>query len=353
MRVVHVASGREWRGGQRQTWLLASELARLGIAQTVVTRRGSELSKRLTRLGVHVRGCSWRLGLDPRALVATLHEARRAPAVLHAHDPHAFTLAAAAARSSGRGLVVTRRATFPLRRPAAWKRADRVVAISEAVRAQLLTDGIDPARITVVRSGIDLRAMSTAVPGGFRARLGVADGAALVVAVAALTSEKGIGTLVQAAARLAGHGPPIHWAVAGAGPLAAELGRAAEKGGVGRTVHLLGHLDDPSALVIEADCVVMPSTSEAFGSSLLDAMALARPIVASAVGGIPEVLGNAGIVVPPGNPVALAEAVAALVSDPAAAARLGAAAKERVQEFGSDRMARAMVEVYRSVAQID
>lgn len=353
LRVVHIASGREWRGGQRQTWLLASELAKLAIPQTVVTRRGSELFRRLSRIGVHVHGCGWTLGLDPRALLAIVHEARRAPAVLHAHDPHAFTLAAAAARTSRRPLVVTRRAAFPLRRAGAWKQADRVIAISEAVRAQLLTDGVDPARIVVVRSAIDLGAVAGALPGGFRVSLALPEGSPLIATIAALTPEKGLDTLVAAAALLAEHTPKIHWAIAGAGPLAADLNRDAAGRGVGDTVHLLGHLDDPTSLLAEADCVVMPSRSEAFGSSLLDAMALGKPIVASGVGGIPEVLGPTGIVVPPGNPAALAAAVAAVTGDRKAAARLGAAAKERVQEFGADRMARAMVAVYRSVAQID
>jgi glycosyltransferase involved in cell wall biosynthesis len=234
-----------------------------------------------------------------------------------------------------------------------WQRADRVVAISEAVRAQLITDGIEPARIVVVRSGVDLQAVGHALPGGFGERAGVPDDSPFVVCIAALTSEKGLDTLIAAAARAAERRPKIHWAIAGTGPLAGELTRLAARNGVADSVHLLGHIDDPTALLAEADCVVMPSTSEAFGSSLLDAMALGLPIVASDVGGIPEVLGRAGIVVPPGNPVALAEAVSAVVGDPATAARLGAAARERVQEFGADRMARAVVAVYRSVAQID
>lgn len=352
MRIVHVASGREWRGGQRQTWLLAHELEKLDVAQTVVTRRGSELARRLSASNIAVRACPWTIGLDPRALLATLHEARRAPAVLHAHDPHAFTLAAGAARSTGSPIVVTRRATLPLRRPAPWRRADRVVAISDAVRRQLLADGIDPERIVVVRSGVDLASAARAVPGGFRERLGLPPGAPLVATVAALTAEKGIETLVAAAARLRHRVPPIHWAVAGSGPLAVELHRAVVAAGVPDTVHLLGHLNDPSALLAEADCVVMPSTSEAFGSSLLDAMALGRPVVASRVGGIPEVVGHAGVMVPPGDPAALATAVAGIVDDPAGAARLATAGKERVEEFGAERMAQAVLAVYRSVAQI-
>jgi glycosyltransferase involved in cell wall biosynthesis len=279
VRVLHVASGREWRGGQRQTWLLARELAKLDVAQTVVTRRGSELARRLRLAGIHVQPCGWTMGLDPRALIAILHEARRAPAVLHAHDPHAFTLAAVAGRRARCPVVVTRRATFPLRRPRPWREADRVVAISDAVRRQLIADGVPPERIAVVTSGIDLTAAGTATRGDFRARLGLEPGAALVVTVAALTREKGLDTLIAAASRLRMRTPPVHWAIAGTGPLARELGSLASAGEVGRTVHLLGHLNDPAGLLAEADCVVMASTSEGFGSSLLDAMALGRPVI--------------------------------------------------------------------------
>ncbi|HEU5041601.1 MAG TPA: glycosyltransferase family 4 protein, partial [Gemmatimonadales bacterium] len=171
--VVHVASGREWRGGQRQTWLLARELARLGVAQRVVTASGSELGRRAAATGVPVRVASWRAGLDPRALLAIRAEIRRGPALLHAHDAHALTLAALAAWPGRVPLVVTRRVDFHLRRRGLWARADRVIAISDAVAAVLREDGIDPARISVVRSGVDLEEAERAVPSGLRARLGI------------------------------------------------------------------------------------------------------------------------------------------------------------------------------------
>lgn len=353
MHVLHVASGREWRGGQRQTWLLALHLTRLGVRQMVVTGRTGELYRRLRRAGVPVHGCSWKAGIDPRALLGVFREARRRPAVLHAHDPHALAIAAIVTRALGLPLVVTRRATFPLRRPAAWRRADRVVAISEAVRRRLLADGIPADRIALVPSGIDLDDASSALPGGFRTRLALPTDSPLVATVAALTAEKGLDVLVSAASRLREQTPKIHWAVAGAGPLAPSLNRSAAELGVADVVHLLGHLDDPGALVAEADCYVMPSTSEAFGTSLLDAMALGRPIVASAVGGIPEVLGDAGLTVPPSDPAALAAAVARVTGDAALAARLGTAARTRVERFSAAGMARSMAAVYRSVAQID
>ena len=82
--IVHVASGREWRGGQRQVWLLARELGRLGVTQVVVTGGGTELARRLQSSGVRVRAAAWRAGLDPRVIWSILKELRGRPAVLHA-----------------------------------------------------------------------------------------------------------------------------------------------------------------------------------------------------------------------------------------------------------------------------
>ena len=92
--VVHVASGREWRGGQRQVWLLARELQRSGFAnQVVVTGAGTQLAYRLRHDGVRVHEARWTMGLDPRVLLPVLRELRGRGALLHAHDAHAVTLA--------------------------------------------------------------------------------------------------------------------------------------------------------------------------------------------------------------------------------------------------------------------
>jgi glycosyltransferase involved in cell wall biosynthesis len=100
--VVHVASGREWRGGQRQVWLLARELGRAGLAgQVVVTGAGSELAVRLMRDDIRVREARWDSGLDPRVLLPILREVRAGGVLLHAHDAHAVTLAGVVAALTG------------------------------------------------------------------------------------------------------------------------------------------------------------------------------------------------------------------------------------------------------------
>jgi L-malate glycosyltransferase len=346
--VVHVASGREWRGGQRQTWLLARELARLGVRQRAVTGAGSELAGRLAAGGVPVREVRWRAGLDPRALAAVRAELRR-PALLHAHDAHALTLAGLARWGRPAPLVVTRRVDFHLRRRGYWGRADRVIAISEAVAAVLRQDGIDPARITVVYSGVDLEAAERAGPAGYRARLGIPDGAPVAVHLGALVPHKDHATLLRAAARSRARVPDLHWILAGDGELREELARSITRDELGDRVHLAGHVAEPLAVLAEADLYVMSSREEGLGTSVLDAMARGIPVASTDAGGIPEMLADgAGILVPVGDASALADAVVRIVQDRALGRQLGARGKEAVRKFSAARMAAEVLRVYRS-----
>ena len=351
-RVVHVASGREWRGGQRQVWLLARELARLGdVEQVVVTGRGSELAERLGGDGVPVRKVRWSAGLDPRVLPGLLAELRASPTVVHAHDAHALTLAGVAARLTGRPLVVTRRVDFHLRRPGFWIRADRVIAISRAVADVLVADGVRPDRVTIIHSGISPDETRRAERVGIRARLGLGADATIAATVGALVPHKDHANLLRAAARLAGSFPSLHWVVAGEGPGRAALERLARELALDGSVHLNGHLDEPARLIADADLFIMSSREEGLGTSVLDAMAIGIPIASTTAGGLPEMLQDgAGVLAPPEDPDALADAVARLLSEPALARSVVERAAVAVQRFTAARMAEAVRSVYRSCA---
>jgi L-malate glycosyltransferase len=349
-RLVHVASGREWRGGQRQVWLLARELAKAGVAeQVVVTTAGSELAKRLHAAGVPVREASWRAGIDPRVLPAVLAEIRHRPAILHAHDAHALVTAGICAKLMHQPMVVTRRVDFHLRRRGFWGRADRVVAISRAVADVLVADGIDPARVTIVHSGISIEALKLVTPLGVRSRLGLPDTATIAVNVAALVGHKDHATLLQAAQRLAGRLSGLHWVVAGGGPLRQELERLRAELSLVDRVHFIGHLEEPARLIADADLFVMSSREEGLGTSVLEAMGLGIPVASTTAGGLPEMLSEgAGLLVPPGDAGGLAEAVERLVMDRDTRATVVARASEVVQRFTAARMAEEMASVYRS-----
>ncbi len=346
--VLHVASGREWRGGQAQVLLLARELRALGVAQVVVTGRGTELARRLRAAGVPVREAPWALSLDPRVLPAIAAGLPGAD-VIQAHDAHALRLAGWAARGR-RPIVAVRRVAFPLRRAGWWARAARVIAVSEAVREQLLRDGVAADRVVTVPSAVDAPGLRAARRQGGRGRHGLPVDVRLAVTPAALTPEKGHRTLLAAAAILRSAVPDLHWALAGAGPERAPLQREAARLGVGDRLHWLGQVDDVASLLAEADVAVVPSLSEGLGTAALEALALGVPLVASGVGGLAELLADgAGLGVPPGDGPALADAVRRVLTDPALRAQLVARSEVTLARHDPARMARAVLGIYASV----
>lgn len=345
-RIVHVASGREWRGGQRQVFLLARELGRLGVDQVVVTTRRSRLAEQLLGAGVAVAPVGWTSPLSPAPLRAALRETR-SPTILHSHDGHAITIAALAARVRGAPLVAHRRTDLPLKRPLFWKRAARIIAISEAVRRRVEAAGIARERVIVIPDGVDLDAASRVAPGTIRAELGLPAEAVLAVTVAALTPEKGLADLIEAARALQEDFPRLRWAIAGTGPLRDQLVTQVRDAGLDGRIHFTGWLDDPLRLIAGADLYVAPSRSEGLGTTILDAMALGVPVVATAVGGIPELGG--GALVPPADPASLAREIGGILSHPDRAAAIAEEARRAVRRFAVRGMAEATLSVYRSV----
>ena len=349
-RIVHLASGREWRGGQRQVLLLARELGRHGLDQLVITTAGSRLAGELMTAGIPTRAVGWRSGLSPTALWAAIAEARRVPSILHAHDAHALTLAGLTSLATGAPFVVTRRVDFPLRRRGFWIKAAAVMAISEAVRRILIADGIDAARISVVHSGIDLDRAGNVRPGAIRTELGLPETGPLAVCVAALVGHKDHATLLRAAALLRNSFPDLHWALAGEGDRRAELENLARDLGVSPVIHFLGHINEPRRLIAGATVFVLSSSEEGLGTSVLDALALGVPVVATGAGGIPEMLeGGAGILVALRDPAALAEGIAQVVGSQELRSKLAAQGRESVARFTDRGMATKVLQVYRSV----
>ncbi|HVH69346.1 MAG TPA: glycosyltransferase [Gemmatimonadales bacterium] len=349
MRVLHVDSGREYRGGQDQVRLLARALAQAPeVEQRLMTRRGSELARRAAADGVTVQEVPWGPGLDPRAwwrlVVAAL---AWAPHLIHAHNNHAVTVALWARRflhltGSGPRVVATRRVVFPVRARSALRHVDMVVAVSHAVRSTLLAAGLSPGEIAVVYDGIDPDEVRRAAdsPLGVRARLGLAPGTPLAVNVARLEPSKDHATLVRAAHAARALHPALHWVIAGAGPGRPALERDIQRLAVGDRVHLLGHVDRADALIAESDVLVMSSKEEGLGSVVLHGLALRKPVVTTAGGGLPEMV-PADHVVPVGDAEALARAVVYAVEQPSPVTL--------PRQFTAAAMAAGVLAVYRAL----
>lgn len=328
-RILHVDSGREWRGGQRQVFLLASAQRDRGLEPLVVTPSDSALGKRLRASGVavsavHMRG-EWDLGgvRRIRALVRTWK-----PSLIHAHDARAHTLALASLLGYDVPLVVTRRVPFtPRGRIKYGERVSRFIAISAAVRDALIRGGVARERIDVVHSGVPVPSVDT--PRDWRAEFGLAADAVVCGLVGAMTGEKGLAALAGIAAALPGDvRARVHLVLLGG-----ERQRATRVGGL--DVRRLGFVDDIYPAVAGLDILWHPSMAEGLGTAVLDAMALGVPPVAFAVGGLPEIVENerSGLLAPAGDARAFAAHVTRLVTDERLRRRLGDAGRIRAALF--------------------
>lgn len=224
----------------------------------------------------------------------------------------------------------------------AYRCAHAVVANSSAARRQLVAEGVAPGRIEVIANGIEVDR--------FAPRTGVRP-VRTIATVANLRKEKAHEVLLAAAARLLLHQPQLRFVIAGDGQRMSELRALAASLHIAANVTFLGHCEDVPALLADADAFVLPSRSEAFPNGAIEAMAAGLPVVASAVGGLLDLIddGETGVLVRPDDPVALADAIEALVLSPERAAAIGANARDAVtRRYSFDRMVRAFEDLYLS-----
>jgi len=206
-------------------------------------------------------------------------------------------------------------------------RVDAWVAVASAVATALVADGAPAGSVHTIPNGIDIAALRASANGSVPQ---LPDGRPLVVCAARLEVVKGVESLVRATALI----PGAVVAIAGDGPLEGRLREVAASLGVSERVVFLGRLSPIAPLLAAADVVVLPSLSEGLPLVALEAMALARPVVATRVGGTPEAVEDCvtGLLVAPGDPAALANAIERLSDDPDFARTLGAAGAIRVEE---------------------
>lgn len=323
VRVLHVDTATTWRGGQRQLELLA---AHLDAEQLLLAPAGAPLVRRFA----HATEALPPVGRD----AAVRRWARRFGAdIVALHTRAALRL--------GQGLpgrVVHRRVDFPVSRWSAWhhRRAHGVVAVSDGVARVLASCGVAE-RVRVVHDGV---AAPDPVPRT------VPVGPPVLLAVGALVPHKGHRHAVEALVHL----PGAELWLAGEGPLAGALRRQVAARGLQGRVRFLGSLPEPAPAFARAHLLVHPSEEEGLGQVVLEAQLAGLPVVASAVGGLPEALWGASRSVPGGDPLALAAAVRALLAAlPAARARMAELRPAQAERWGAPRMAAATARAYQEV----
>ncbi|HTW94056.1 MAG TPA: glycosyltransferase family 4 protein [Tepidisphaeraceae bacterium] len=367
MRILQFTDADVWAGTERLILELATGLRTAGVECVIASPPASPLAVAAREKGLGTLDIPRRRFINRGAIVAIARLLRSGEIdILHCHNGRTALHAAVARRIAGRGqLIMTQHFLQPARcsrrgiaRIAsslvhAWmsRQFDRVIAISDAVAQSMLERADLPAdRMVTVHNGIsppDPRTLANATE--VRAGLAVADSSPMIFTAARLEREKDIATLITAMSQVVQAVPAVRCFIAGDGRLRKELQAQIELLRLQQSVSLLGHRNDALSLLNAADVFVLPSPAEPFGLAILEAMALAKPVIATRAGGPLEIVedNRTGLLVPPSNPTALADAIIALLGDIERAHSMGIAGRQRFESrFTAEKMARAVADVY-------
>lgn len=341
LRVIHVSLGLGVGGMEKLLVEFARHADRKRFdLQFVSLTAGGEAAEQIERLGWQVTALGQQSGITPATSMRLTQLFRQSKArIVHTHNTKPMLYAVPAAHWVGVGTIIhtrhgqrhgaTRRQNMLFNLVAGW--ADRIVSVSSDSTELARRQGLAIEKLATIHNGIDLSL--------FPAMLPCPSGP--VVFVGRLSPEKDVPTLLRAAAIAAGAEPSFRLVLAGAGPCLSELQSLAGQLGIAHRVEFLGHRTDVAAILAGAGLFVLSSVTEGLSLALLEAMASGLPVVATAVGGNAEAAidGRTGLLVPPGSPEALAEAMLTLYRQPDLARRMGAAGRQRVEaDFDSRRM---------------
>jgi len=357
MRILHVETGMHLYGGARQVTWLVGGLADAGIESLLVCPEGSAIADGSFGVGVDVAAVPMGGDLD-FGFVSRLSRQIQDydPDLVHLHSRRgADWLGALAARRCRKPAVLTRRVTNPepgWAVPVKYRLYERVITISRAIADGLLEVGVSEDKIRLVHSAVPA---ATAKPWSrqrFLEEFGLPPDVMVVGMAAQFIRRKGHDVLIRALPALRVTHPDLCFLLFGKGPLFGDVRRQVEAAYLDDRVTLAGFRDDFHEFVGCLDLLVHPALDEGLGVVLLEAAAAGVPVVATPVGGVPEIVreGENGVLVPPDDPVALAKAIHGLVDDPPARQAMGEAGREIVdQEFSIHAMVEGNLAVYREI----
>lgn len=359
LRVLHLVHSGGLYGIERMLLALQPALAPLGVHAGLgcfgaATTSGGAVGAAAAADG----GTVFYLGDDPertldgvRALWRVLREWQ--PDLMHYHGYRATIVGSAVATLARVPGVATYHAeanrTVGLRKQLAvespmLRRLRHVAAVSPAIRAELQSRGVRAERSSVIANGIaDPLRRRSSVPGRFN-----------IAVVGRLVPGKNVPMVLRAAAALRADVPGVQVTIAGEGPERAALEREASELGLAAAVHFAGFVADVPRLLADCDAFAMPSDTEGMPMSILEAMAVGVPIVASAVGSIPEVLrdGSDAWLIPPADGTALAQCLRTVAAQPLEVERRVQSARQRFEaQYTAAAMAARYANLYRSVLE--
>ncbi|MCF8108202.1 MAG: glycosyltransferase family 4 protein [Desulfohalobiaceae bacterium] len=342
MHILHINLEPGWRGGERQTLNLMLGLRDLGYANHLLTRKMSPLSQKVREQGFPATEIS-------KPYLAHGYFLRKFDCI-QTHEVRGLQLAAAWKPLLGRPLVYTRRVDFtPSRRwftVKKYRQADKVIAISQKIRSVLVEWGLEDDQCCVIPSGIsfETRPQQKRIA-MLRTRFA---GQTVIGSITSLVDHKDPFTLLQTAAWFERNRRQTCFVLVGDGPLRPDIERRIKELQLSN-IHLEGYQEDPYSYLAVFDCFVISSKQEGLCTSILDAFQHGIPVVATAAGGIPELVldRETGLLAPVGRPDSLAAAITTMLDDAGLQEACTRRAKHWVAEqFGLQSMARSYARVY-------
>lgn len=359
MRVLHLSSERTWRGGEQQIAYLMEVLTSQGVECLAAARSGSVFAER-TRGRYPLLELPFASELDLYTAWRIRNYVREQKIeVVHMHSGHGHTLGVLSHRLGHTAkLVLSKRTDYPIKDNALsrWKfdypAIGRILCVSDKIRQIIAADLKEPSKAMTVYSGIDLRRFPATPTQDVRALAGLPKEARVVISTAAISPQKDYGTFVRVAAELKIHHADLHFVICGEGPSEQEIKAQVAGAGLNERVHFIGFRSDLASFLGSADLFLITSKEEGLGTSILDAFAVGIPVVATAAGGIPEIVRHSetGLLAPVGDVRMLATHVENLTyAHGTLRETLLKNARTLAEEFSYRRTGEKTLEVYRSL----
>ncbi len=346
MNILLLNAGLSWGGVESQALVLAQALRKNGHTVIVGCSREGYVKDKAEKLGFVVTELtvlkSWNIIALLKIIKIVIKEKIDVVFVSLGKE---YWIAAVAAKLSGRKLIIVRHLLYKLNKHTTWllsHHADKVLAVSKAVKEVMVSSGISVGGIEVVYNGIvmDRFCSDGTEKDAVRKELGIPKNSIVIGTAGKLHLYKGMLELVNALARVVVQHPDAFLLFVGDGFCRSQLEKEIRKFSLQDKILITGVRNDMNRMYVAMDIFVLASQSnEAFGMVLLEAMALSKPVIGTRVGGIPEIIRHEinGLLIPPADPTALADAISRYIRNPEFLEKMAQAGRKTVElEFSDD-----------------
>jgi L-malate glycosyltransferase len=359
IRVLHLSSEKFWRGGEQQIAYLIEELNKVGVESYVCARRGSSFEKYCHRNNIPVRSFGFYNSID----LPTTKGIRKCVKdwridLIHVHSAKSHRLAVMAASLGSRApMVLSRRVNFPLHQNFStyWKynhySIKKILCVSRAIEMNMRNFVREPEKCVTVYSGVDMHRFDGVVANDLRAQYSMPESAVIVGTTIALDDSKDPITFVKTMKVLVEKNVPAYGVIVGDGPLRDRLRDWIAKEGLQEKIILTGFRADVKAMMAGFDYFMLTSIEEGLGTSILDSFLAKKPVVATNVGGIPEMVihETTGMLAPARDYKALADCLLKLYNNSSLKDLVVHNASITVRNFAKEQMGQKTFEIYKDI----